>query len=67
MSESANRAALEALVAALNASDLEGLDKVFTNDVVMEWPQSGERILGGQTGARSTAASRLCRTSRRDA
>ena len=48
MSESANRATLEALVAALNASDLEGLDKVFTDDVVMEWPQSGERIVGGR-------------------
>ena len=48
MSESANRATLEALVAALNASDLEGLDRVFTDDVVMEWPQSGERIVGGQ-------------------
>jgi ketosteroid isomerase-like protein len=46
MSESANRATLEALVAALNAGDLEGLDKVFTDDVVMEWPQSGERIVG---------------------
>ena len=48
MSESANRATLETLVAALNASDLEGLDRVFTDDVVMEWPQSGERIVGGQ-------------------
>ena len=47
MSESANRATLEALVAALNASDLEGLDRVFADDVVMEWPQSGERIVGG--------------------
>ena len=52
MSESANRATLEALVAALNASDLEGLDKVFTDDVVMEWPQSGERIVGGHEPAR---------------
>ena len=48
MSESASRATLEALVAALNASDLEGLNRVFTEDVVMEWPQSGERIVGGQ-------------------
>lgn len=48
MSESTNRTTLEALVAALNASDLEGLDRVFTDDVVMEWPQSGERIVGAQ-------------------
>ena len=38
----------EALVAALNACDLGALDEVFTDDVVMEWPQSGERIVGGQ-------------------
>ncbi len=48
MSEPENRATLEALVGALNASDLEALDSVFTDDVVMEWPQSGERIVGGQ-------------------
>lgn len=47
MSESANHATLEALVAALDASDLEALDRVFTDDVVLEWPQSGERIVGG--------------------
>jgi ketosteroid isomerase-like protein len=34
------------LVAAINAKDLKALDKVFTTDVVMEWPQSGERIRG---------------------
>lgn len=48
MSEPQNRATLEALVAALNASDLEALDHVFTDDIVMEWPQSGERIAGTQ-------------------
>jgi len=48
MSDSADRATLDALVAALNVGDLEALDRVFTGDVVMEWPQSGERIVGGQ-------------------
>ena len=48
MSEARNRAVIEALVAAINAGDLGALDKVFTEDVVMEWPQSGERIRGGQ-------------------
>ena len=46
MSESRNRAAVEALVAAINAGDLQALDQVFTADVVIEWPQSGERIKG---------------------
>ena len=48
MSDARNRAAIDALVAAINAGDLGALDKVFTEDVVMEWPQSGERIRGGQ-------------------
>ena len=46
MSESHNRAAVEALVAAINAGDLRALEEVFTPDVVIEWPQSGERIRG---------------------
>ena len=48
MSEAGNRATIEALMAAINARDLEALDKVFTEDVIMEWPQSGERIRGGK-------------------
>ncbi len=48
MSEVRNRAAINALVAAINARDLQALDQVFTEDVVMDWPQSGERIRGGK-------------------
>ena len=48
MTEARNRATLEALVAVLNSSDLAALDKVFTDDMVMEWPQSGERIVGAK-------------------
>jgi ketosteroid isomerase-like protein len=33
-------------LSAINAGDREALDAVFTDDVVMEWPQSGERIRG---------------------
>jgi len=40
------RATLEALIAALNAGDRDALDPLFTDDVVFEWPQSGERIVG---------------------
>lgn len=46
MSDAKNRAAIDALVTAINTRDLNALDKVFTEDVVMEWPQSGERIRG---------------------
>jgi ketosteroid isomerase-like protein len=48
MNEATNRATLAALVDALNANDLEALDCVFAADIVMEWPQSAERIVGAQ-------------------
>ena len=47
MSEAAHPAAIDALVKAINLNDLDALDAVFTEDVVLEWPQSGERIKGG--------------------
>jgi hypothetical protein len=46
VSETRNRATIDALVAAINARDLAALDRVFTDDLLMEWPQSGERIRG---------------------
>ena len=46
MNEARNRTTIEAWVAAINARDLTALHDVFTEDVVMEWPQSGERIRG---------------------
>jgi ketosteroid isomerase-like protein len=45
--ETRNQATIQALVAALNGRDLAALDRAFTDDVVLEWPQSGERINGG--------------------
>jgi len=41
------RETVEALVATLNAGEVDGMDAVFHEDAVMEWPQSGERIVGG--------------------
>ncbi|MBD8024550.1 nuclear transport factor 2 family protein [Microbacterium gallinarum] len=41
------REVVEALIATLNAGDVGGMDDLFHEDAVMEWPQSGERILGG--------------------
>jgi ketosteroid isomerase-like protein len=38
---------VEALIATLNAGDVGGMDDLFHEDAVMEWPQSGERIVGG--------------------
>jgi hypothetical protein len=39
---------IEALIAALNARDLTALDRLFADDLIMEWPQSGERIKGNK-------------------
>jgi ketosteroid isomerase-like protein len=41
------REVVEQLIATLNAKHVEGMDDVFHEDAVMEWPQSGERIVGG--------------------
>jgi ketosteroid isomerase-like protein len=48
MDNRANRATVNALVSAINRGDRNALDAVFTEDVIMEWPQSGERIVGAQ-------------------
>ena len=41
------RETIEALIATLNAGDVDGMDAVFHENAVMDWPQSGERIIGG--------------------
>lgn len=43
---SEGRSTVQALVDALNRHDLDALDSVFTDDVILEWPQSNERIVG---------------------
>lgn len=48
MSDKTNRATIEALIDALNRGDREAMAAVFTDDIVMEWPQSGERIRGSR-------------------
>ena len=35
------------LIDTLNAKDVDGMDELFHEDAIMEWPQSGERIVGG--------------------
>jgi hypothetical protein len=48
MSEAANRATVERLVQGLNTRDLELFHAQFHDDAVMEYPQSGERIVGAE-------------------
>ena len=48
MSEATNRETVERLIAALNARDLELFHDQFHDDSVMEYPQSGERIVGAE-------------------
>jgi ketosteroid isomerase-like protein len=48
VSEQANRETVERLIQALNDRDLEAFDAQFHEDSVMEYPQSGERIVGGE-------------------
>ena len=46
MSEVDNRAAIEKLLAGIDAGDISVMDEVFADDAVMEIPQSGELIEG---------------------
>ena len=46
MSEKENRATIEELIRTINAGDRAGMDLLFTDELIMEFPQSGERIRG---------------------
>ena len=48
MDDKARRASIERLVAAVNSRDLAYFDALYHDDVVVEWPQSGEVIRGKQ-------------------
>ena len=48
MSEAANRETVERVIEALNTRDLDLFHAQFHEDSVMEYPQSGERIVGGE-------------------
>lgn len=48
MSEERNKQVVERLIAALNAGRVEEMDELFHDDAVMEYPQSGERIVGAE-------------------
>lgn len=44
---SENRAVVERLFACLNARQVEVMDDLFHEDAIMDWPQSGEKVVGG--------------------
>jgi ketosteroid isomerase-like protein len=46
MSHHDNRAKLDQIVGAMLAGDADGLTAFLADDAVVEWPQSGERIVG---------------------
>lgn len=48
MGEQENRTTVENVIRAINERDLELMDEQFHEDSVMEYPQSGERIVGGE-------------------
>ena len=48
MSHHENRAILDRTIAAMFAGDFEGATAAMADDGVVEWPQSGERIVGRQ-------------------
>jgi ketosteroid isomerase-like protein len=47
MREQENRGTVERLIQCINDRRIEVMDELFHEDAVMEWPQSGERIVGG--------------------
>jgi ketosteroid isomerase-like protein len=48
MTQDENRATLERTIAAMLAGDVDGSTASMADDAVVEWPQSGERIVGRQ-------------------
>jgi ketosteroid isomerase-like protein len=47
MGDQQNRETIERLFQCLNDRQVEVMDELFHEDAVMEWPQSGERVVGG--------------------
>jgi ketosteroid isomerase-like protein len=46
MGEKENQKAMEQLMEAIEGQQFEAMEKFYHDDVVVEWPQSGERIKG---------------------
>jgi hypothetical protein len=46
MGEDQNRETIERFIQCLNDRKVELMDELFHDDAVMDWPQSGERVVG---------------------
>jgi ketosteroid isomerase-like protein len=44
---SENQKVIERLIGCINDKQIEIMDELFHEDAVMDWPQSGERVIGG--------------------
>lgn len=45
-SEDSNTAVIDRLIACINDRDIGVMDELFHDDAVMDWPQSGEKVVG---------------------
>ena len=43
-----HEAVVERLIACINDRDISVMDELFHEDAVMDWPQSGERVVGDE-------------------
>jgi hypothetical protein len=48
MDDESRRAGIRRLVEAINTQDMDPFDAIYHDDVIIEWPQSGEVIRGKQ-------------------
>jgi hypothetical protein len=46
--EKKNRAVIERLVECINNRQVEVMDDLFSDDAIMDWPQSGEMVVGAE-------------------
>jgi ketosteroid isomerase-like protein len=44
----ANEAVIERLIACINDRNIEIMDDLFHDDAIMDWPQSGEKVVGAE-------------------
>jgi ketosteroid isomerase-like protein len=44
----ANEVIIERLIQCINTKKVEVMDELFHDDAVMDWPQSGEKIIGAK-------------------
>ena len=48
MNDESRRAGIRRLVEAITTQEMEPFDTIYNDDVVIEWPQSGEVIRGNR-------------------